>query len=39
VVGKSLDQYNGYDDDNLLLVGTYHGKYSYREMYTFLTGS
>ncbi|CAG8978652.1 hypothetical protein HYALB_00011748 [Hymenoscyphus albidus] len=25
VVGKSLDQYNGYDDDNLLLVGTYHG--------------
>lgn len=25
VVGKSLDQYNGYDDGNLLLVGTYHG--------------
>ncbi|XMA11985.1 hypothetical protein WAI453_004776 [Rhynchosporium graminicola] len=25
VVGKSLDQYNGYDDDHLLLVGTYHG--------------
>jgi hypothetical protein len=25
VVGKSLDQYNGYDDDNLLLVGTYNG--------------
>jgi hypothetical protein len=27
VVGKSLDQYNGYDDDNLLLVGTYHGNF------------
>lgn len=26
VVGKSLDPYNGYDDDNLLLVGTYHGQ-------------
>ncbi|RDL29785.1 (Trans)glycosidase [Venustampulla echinocandica] len=25
VMGKSLDQYNGYDDHNLLLVGTYHG--------------
>ncbi|TVY71546.1 putative galactinol--sucrose galactosyltransferase [Lachnellula suecica] len=25
VVGKSLDQYIGYDDDQLLLVGTYHG--------------
>ncbi|KAH8594649.1 glycoside hydrolase superfamily [Bisporella sp. PMI_857] len=25
VVGKTLDQYNGYDDDTLLLVGTYHG--------------
>ncbi|RDW82573.1 glycoside hydrolase-2 [Coleophoma cylindrospora] len=25
VIGKSLDQYNGYDDDNLLLIGTYHG--------------
>ncbi|KAG9245226.1 glycoside hydrolase family 36 protein [Calycina marina] len=25
VVGKVLDQYNGYDDDTLLLVGTYHG--------------
>jgi len=25
VVGKSLDPYNGYDDDHLLLVGTYHG--------------
>ena len=25
VVGMSLDQYNGYDDENLLLVGTYHG--------------
>ncbi|KAH6672181.1 glycoside hydrolase superfamily [Halenospora varia] len=25
VVGKSLDQYNGYHDDNLLAVGTYHG--------------
>ena len=25
VVGKALDQYNGYDDENLLLVGTYHG--------------
>lgn len=25
VIGKSLDQYNGYDDDNILLVGTYHG--------------
>ncbi|KAG4439088.1 hypothetical protein IFR05_005430 [Cadophora sp. M221] len=25
VVGKSLDQYNGYDDDHFLLVGTYHG--------------
>jgi hypothetical protein len=28
IVGKSLDQYNGYDDENLLLVGTYHGEYS-----------
>jgi len=28
VVGKTLDQYNGYEDDNLLLVGTYHGKFS-----------
>ena len=26
VVGKSLDPYNGYDDDQLLLIGTYHGK-------------
>ncbi|EPE27416.1 (Trans)glycosidase [Glarea lozoyensis ATCC 20868] len=26
VMGKSLDQYNGYDDENLLLVGTYHGR-------------
>ncbi|TVY18474.1 putative galactinol--sucrose galactosyltransferase 6, partial [Lachnellula arida] len=25
IVGKSLDPYNGYDDDQLLLVGTYHG--------------
>ncbi|TVY38596.1 putative galactinol--sucrose galactosyltransferase [Lachnellula occidentalis] len=25
IVGKSLDAYNGYDDDQLLLVGTYHG--------------
>ncbi|KAI6714138.1 hypothetical protein JHW43_003359 [Diplocarpon mali] len=25
VLGKSLDQYNGYDDDHFLLVGTYHG--------------
>ncbi|TAQ84033.1 hypothetical protein B7494_g7645 [Chlorociboria aeruginascens] len=25
VIGKSLDQYNGYDDDNLLCIGTYHG--------------
>jgi hypothetical protein len=25
-VGKSLDQYNGYDDNTLLLIGTYHGK-------------
>ena len=28
IVGKSLDQYNDYDDENLLLVGTYHGKRS-----------
>lgn len=28
VVGKSLDQYNGYDDDHFLLVGTYHGKFT-----------
>lgn len=27
VVGKTLDQYNGYDDNTLLLVGTYHGLY------------
>ena len=27
VVGKSLDPYIGYDDDQLLLIGTYHGKY------------
>lgn len=27
VVGKSLDVYNDYDDDALLLVGTYHGKF------------
>ena len=26
VMGKSLDPYIGYDDDALLLVGTYHGK-------------
>lgn len=26
VVGKTLDQYNTYDDDHLLLIGTYHGK-------------
>lgn len=26
VVGKSLDQYVGYDDEVLLKVGTYHGK-------------
>ncbi|RFU32576.1 hypothetical protein B7463_g3764, partial [Scytalidium lignicola] len=26
-LGKSLDQYNGYNDDTLLLVGTYHGTY------------
>lgn len=26
VVGKTLDAYNGYDDDALLLVGAYHGK-------------
>ncbi|KAF7887994.1 uncharacterized protein EAF01_011148 [Botrytis porri] len=25
VVGKSLDQYNGYDDDHILPIGTYHG--------------
>jgi len=25
VVGKTLDAYNNYDDDKLLLVGTYHG--------------
>lgn len=25
VVGKALDQYNGYDDNALLLVGAYHG--------------
>lgn len=25
VIGKSLDVYNDYDDDALLLVGTYHG--------------
>lgn len=28
IVGKSLDPYNGYDDDHLLLVGTYHGEFS-----------
>lgn len=28
VVGKSLDQYNGYDDNHLLLIGTYHGSSS-----------
>jgi hypothetical protein len=28
VIGKSLDQYNDYNDDALLLVGTYHGKLS-----------
>jgi hypothetical protein len=27
VIGKSLDVYNGYDDDALLLVGTYHGEF------------
>ena len=27
IIGKSLDPYNGYDDDQLLLVGTYHGKF------------
>ncbi|KAH8816375.1 glycoside hydrolase family 36 protein [Xylogone sp. PMI_703] len=26
-LGKSLDQYNDYKDDTLLLVGTYHGSY------------
>ena len=25
VMGKALDQYNGYDDNALLLVGAYHG--------------
>lgn len=25
VIGKSLDQYNGYDDDHILPIGTYHG--------------
>jgi len=25
IVGKSLDQYNGYDDDHILPIGTYHG--------------
>jgi hypothetical protein len=25
VLGKALDQYNGYDDETLLLVGAYHG--------------
>ncbi|TGO35100.1 hypothetical protein BHYA_0170g00120 [Botrytis hyacinthi] len=25
VVGKSLDPYNGYDDDHILPIGTYHG--------------
>jgi hypothetical protein len=37
VVGKSLDQYNGYDDDTLLLVGTYHGKPLLAEFDPFLT--
>lgn len=27
VIGKSLDIYNDYDDDALLLVGTYHGTF------------
>jgi hypothetical protein len=26
VMGKSLTPYNGYDDDTLLLIGTYHGE-------------
>ncbi|KAK8121986.1 hypothetical protein PG984_010656 [Apiospora sp. TS-2023a] len=26
VVGRSIDQYNGYDDDALLKVGCYHGR-------------
>jgi hypothetical protein len=39
VVGKSLDQYNGYDDDNLLLVGTYHGTNLFPWIYGFLTTS
>ena len=30
VMGKTLDQYNGYDDENLLLVGTYHGMHASR---------
>jgi hypothetical protein len=37
VVGKSLDHYNGYDDDNLLLVGTYHGEISTSLLQTQLT--
>lgn len=28
VIGKSLDAYNDYNDDALLLVGTYHGEFS-----------
>ena len=30
VIGKSIDQYVGYDDDALLKVGAYHGTYSLR---------
>jgi hypothetical protein len=33
VMGKSLDQYKGYDDENLLLVGAYHGMYYFGKKY------
>jgi len=34
VMGKSLVPYNGYDDDALLQIGTYHGKYRIELLYT-----
>lgn len=37
VVGNSLEPYNGYNDDHLLLIGTYHGEFMCQHIDTLLT--
>lgn len=37
VVGKSLEPYNGYNDDQLLLIGTYHGEFICQHIDALLT--